>query len=72
MLLLGPAGLPTEIVSLLNREIASIMQEKDVRAAYETTGADPVYGTLEEVQALIARETELNTSLVRKLGLQPE
>ena len=55
MLLLAPAGIPKEIVSLLNKEISAIMQEPEVRSIYATTGADPVHGTPEEVRALIAR-----------------
>ena len=48
------------------------MQEPEVRAIYATTGADPVYGTPEEVRALIARETEINGTLVKRLGIQPQ
>src|SRR4029077_8893302 len=47
VLLLGPAGLPAKIASLLNKEVAAIMQEDTVRSIYESTGSDPVYGTLE-------------------------
>ena len=72
MLLLAPAGIPKDIVSLLNKEISAIMQEPEVRAIYATTGADPVYGTPEEVRALIARETEINGALVKRLGIQPQ
>ncbi len=72
MLLLGPAGLPDKIASLLNREVAGIMQDETVRSYYANTGADPVHGTLEEVRALIARETELNTALIKALSIQPQ
>jgi len=72
MLLLGPAGLPGEIISLLNKEIAAIMQNQEVRSFYETTGADPVYGTPEQVRALIARESEMNIALVKALNIKPE
>ncbi len=70
--LLGPAGVPEKVVALLNREIAAIMQEPDVRAQYSATGADPVYGTVEEVRARLAREISLNLSLARALNLRPE
>ena len=72
MLLLGPAGLPVEIISLLNREIAAIMQDEAVRSLYAATGADPVYGTPEQVRALIARETERDVALVKSLNIKPE
>jgi tripartite-type tricarboxylate transporter receptor subunit TctC len=72
MLLLGPAGLPDEIVVLLNKEVAAIMQDQGVRSSYASTGADPVYGTLEEVRALLARETELNVALINALNIRPQ
>lgn len=70
--LLGPVGVPEKVVALLNKEIAAIMQEPDVRAQYSATGADPVYGTVEEVRARLAREISLNVSLARALNLRPE
>ncbi len=69
MLLLGPAGLQKDVVGLLNREIGSILQERDVRASYEASGADPVFGTPEETAALIRRELDANGALLRKLGI---
>ena len=72
VLLLGPAGLPDKIATLLNKEVAAIMQEDTVRAIYASTGSDPVYGTLEQVRELIARETELDVALVKALKVKPE
>jgi tripartite-type tricarboxylate transporter receptor subunit TctC len=72
VLLLGPAGLPAKIASLLNKEIAAIMQDDTVRSFYASTGSDPVYGTLEQVRALIVRETEFDVGLVKALNLKPE
>ena len=69
MLLLGPAGLPQDIVALLNREIASILQESDVRATYEATGSKPVSGSPQDAAALIKREMEINGGLVKELGI---
>jgi hypothetical protein len=43
-----------------------------VRSSYASTGADPVYGTLEEVRALLARETELNVALINALNIRPQ
>lgn len=70
--LLAPTGTPKKVVSILNQEVASIMQEPDVRPPYAASGADPVYGTIEEVRARLVRETELNISLVKALNLSPE
>ena len=72
MLLLGPAALPRDIVRILNKEIQSILQEPEVRATYEATGADPVFGSPEEVAALIRREIEINGMMVKQLGVTLE
>ena len=69
MLLLGPAGLPQDIVILLNREIALILKDPDVRAIYEKTGSNPVSGNPAETAALIKRELEIGGGLVKELGI---
>ena len=69
MLLLGPAGMPREVVNLLNRQVWEILQEPEVRATYESTGADPVSGTPEEAAALIKKELDVNGGIVREFGL---
>jgi hypothetical protein len=56
----------------LNKEVAAIMQDDTVRSFYASTGADPVYGALEQVRALIARETEFDVALVKALNIKPE
>jgi tripartite-type tricarboxylate transporter receptor subunit TctC len=72
LFLLGPAGLSKDIVTLLNREVAAVLQEPDVRASYEVAGAERVFGSPQELAALIKRETEIDTALVRDLGISLE
>lgn len=72
MLLLGPAGMPREIVDLLNRQVREILQEPAVRATYQSSGADPVSGTPEETAALIKKELEINGGIVSEFGLTLE
>jgi tripartite-type tricarboxylate transporter receptor subunit TctC len=72
MMLVGPAGLPKQIIERLNREIGGILQESDVRAFYEASGADPVFGSPAETAALIKREIDSNGALIRRLGVTPE
>lgn len=69
MILLGPAGMPREVVDLLNHQVREILREPDVRATYESTGADPVSGSPEEAAALIKRELDVNGGIVREFGL---
>lgn len=72
LLLLGPAELSKDIVTLLNREVAAVLREPDVRAGYESSGAELVFGSPQEVAALIKQETEIDSALVRDLGISPE
>jgi tripartite-type tricarboxylate transporter receptor subunit TctC len=72
MLLLGPAGLRTDIVTLLNREVASVLEEPKVRASYQSTGAEPVFGSPQQVADLIKRELNTNGALVKELGISLE
>ena len=72
LFLLGPAGLSKDIVTLLNREVAAVLQVPDVRASYESSGAERVFGSPQELAALIKRETEIDTALVRDLGITLE
>ena len=72
MLLIGPSGLSKDIVTLLNREVAAVLREPDVCASYESSGAEPVFGSPEEAAALIKRETEIDGALVRDLGISLE
>lgn len=72
MILLGPAGMPQDTVSLLTREVKSILEDPEVRASYAQSGADPLYGSPEQLRALIAKEIDLNGPLISKLGIAPE
>jgi tripartite-type tricarboxylate transporter receptor subunit TctC len=72
LFLLGPAGLAKDIVTLLNREVAAVLQEPDVRASYEVAGAERVFGSPQELATLIKRETEIDTALVRDLAISLE
>lgn len=72
LFLLGPSGLSKDIVTLLNREVAAVLREPDVRAGYDSSGVEPVFGSPQELAALIKQETERDTVLVRELGISLE
>ncbi|MFN0313964.1 MAG: Bug family tripartite tricarboxylate transporter substrate binding protein [Burkholderiales bacterium] len=72
LMLLGPAGLPKDVVALLNREIAAILREPGVRASYESAGVEPVFGSPQEVSALIKADSETHGALVKQLGIALE
>jgi tripartite-type tricarboxylate transporter receptor subunit TctC len=70
--LFAPAGVPENIALLLNKEIAAILQDPEIRTSYESVGAEAVYGTLEEVRAAYARQHEQSVSLVKALNIKPQ
>jgi len=55
--LLGPAGLPPDVVALLNGELAAILRDPEVRAGLLKQGLNPLTGTPAELARLI--ETDL-------------
>ena len=56
--LLGPAGLPAEIVALLNGELVAILAEPDTRASLLKQGLSPKTGTPAELGKLIETDLE--------------
>lgn len=72
MILLGPQGLPADVVSVLSREVRAVLDDPEVRASYALSGSDPMYGSPDQLRALIAGEMKVNGALITKLGLAPE
>jgi tripartite-type tricarboxylate transporter receptor subunit TctC len=63
--LFAPAGLPREMVSLLNAEIVAILAQSEVRDNLQKQGLDPVTGTPEELARLVETDLERWTRVVR-------
>jgi len=63
--LFAPAGLPREIVSLLNVEMAAILAQSEVRDNLQKQGLNPVTGTPEELARLVETDLERWTRVVR-------
>ncbi|HYH42263.1 MAG TPA: tripartite tricarboxylate transporter substrate binding protein [Burkholderiales bacterium] len=71
--ILGPAGLPRDIVNKVHRELVNVMQDAEVRKRFASDGADPVYSkTPEEFAALIGIEVAKWAKVVKaaKIELQ--
>ena len=64
----GPAGMPAEVVTRLNGEIRRIMAEPEVKAQFLAIGTDAVTGTPGEFGALIASEVDKIKRLARAVG----
>ena len=64
--LLGPAGLPRELVALLNGELAAILGDPETRAGLLKQGLSPKTGTPAELARLIDSDLERWGRLVRE------
>ena len=64
--LLGPAGLPPDVVALLNGELAAILRDPEVRAGLLKQGLNPVTGTPAELGRLIETDLERWGRVVRE------
>lgn len=69
--LLGPKGLPAEVVTLLNEQMNKIAQMADVQAKLANLGIETVGGTPAEFVDLIAADDKRYATLVKEFGIQP-
>lgn len=67
--LLGPARMPSSVSTRLQQEIAKAMQHPDFRKVLVSQGSDPVGSTPEECAAVIRKELEIWTRLVKEAGI---
>ena len=64
----GPAGMPPEVVTRLNTEIRKIMAEPEVKAQFLTLGTDAATGTPQQFGALIVDEVDKIKRLAKSVG----
>lgn len=67
----APATIPRSLVERLNREIVSALQMPSVRDRLRELGGSPTPISAQEFAAQFNREVEVNTRLVKAVGLQP-
>jgi tripartite-type tricarboxylate transporter receptor subunit TctC len=70
--ILGPKGMPAEIVSRLNGEINAIVKDKDFVAVLDADGSTALGGTPAELTALIKSDIERWRKLVRDRNIKVE
>lgn len=68
----GPAGLPADIVNLLNSKINEALKDPEVVEKMETMAVQVVESTPEQFAADLARDAEKYEQLVRELGIRIE
>jgi len=65
----GPAKLPRDIVSRLNREIVAIVAQPDVQKRFTEQGLEPQSSTPEEFLAFMQREAEKWRKVAQRAGV---
>jgi tripartite-type tricarboxylate transporter receptor subunit TctC len=70
--LLGPAGMPKEIVQKLNREINEIIKTPEFQAALRKIGAEPRGGSPEDFTRLLQAEMKVWAPIVKATGFRLE
>lgn len=67
-----PAGTPKPIIDKLHTALMDAMKQPDVRARFESIGAETVGSTPEELSAHLARESDRWTKLINERGIKIE
>ena len=68
--ILGPKGMPREIVARLNAEIGGIVKEKAFTAVLEADGSSALGGTPEELLAMIKSDMQRWRTLIRERNIK--
>ena len=68
--LLGPLGLPRDVVARLNAEMVKIVQRREFQELLTLQGMDAMSGTPEDFAARIKFEMEKTAKVVRESGMQ--
>jgi tripartite-type tricarboxylate transporter receptor subunit TctC len=66
--IMGPAGMPKDIVDRLNKEINAILQTDDMKSRLAKLAADPGKGTPEEYKAYVMSEMKRYGEIVKLSG----
>jgi hypothetical protein len=70
--IIGPKGMPQEVVDRINSEVNTILAKKDTANRLEADGATPSGGTPLEFKNIIRKEIDLWSKVVTKIGIVPE
>ena len=68
--IVGPPGLPAEVVATLNRAINEVAAGPEMRKRFESEGAEQFSGTPEDLRAVLKDELESWRRVVREGGLK--
>jgi tripartite-type tricarboxylate transporter receptor subunit TctC len=68
----GPAGVPAEIVTRLNRELQRVMDLPAVRERYATLGLEPLKSTPQELGETVKRDLQKWTAFIRERNIKAD
>jgi tripartite-type tricarboxylate transporter receptor subunit TctC len=68
--LIGPKGLPAEIVTRINAEVNKVLTRKETPAKLEIDGASAAGGTPAQFQSILSTEIDLWRRIVTQLGVK--
>jgi tripartite-type tricarboxylate transporter receptor subunit TctC len=64
----GPAGMPSDVVAKLNAEIRKIMATPEMKAQFLTLGTDAATGSPEELGAMLVEEVDKIKRVAKSVG----
>ena len=67
-----PAGTPKPVIDRLNRTLLDAMKQPDVKARFESMGAEAVGSSPEQLASHLARETARWSRLIAERGIKPD
>lgn len=70
--LYGPAGMPSEAVERLNREITAILQRPDIRSRLLAMGIDAVPSSPQGLADFTREQSQSYVRLIKEFNIQPE
>lgn len=68
--IIGPAGLPKEVIARLNTAISGIIKQPDVQSALRTVGTEVVYRNPEDFGKFLRSEQQKWSKVVSDIGLK--
>ena len=70
--LVGPAGLPKDVLEKLQRDVAEVLQDPELRTKFQTMGLQPGSGTAAQFDTLIKADTAKWAATIKEANIKVE
>jgi tripartite-type tricarboxylate transporter receptor subunit TctC len=70
--LFAPAGTPPEVIQTMNRQLAEILKDPDLRKRFADLGTEAKGSTPEEMGAIMHRDIDKWAAVIKQAGIQPQ